>query len=311
MINLENKKVIVTGAGSMIGKSATKKLEERGAFVHKVLHTECDLLDYNQTIKVFENFQPDYCIHAAGYNGNINFNKLYPSDIFYNTTVMGVNTLKACAETGVEKVVSVLASCAYRSTNDSLRERDFNEGLPDKSVEAHGLSKKALYYYSKQIHKQYGTVAVCTIFNTAYGPHDSFNVNKTKVVGGLIKKFTDASKNKEPRVTCWGTGKPRRELIYCEDAAEGVIQALEKYTVVDYPINIGYNKDISIKELAELIASIVEFEGEICWDLDKPDGQFRKILDSSRMKEYNINIENPVSLETGLRKTIQWYKENS
>jgi len=90
-----------------------------------------------------------------------------------------------------------------------------------------------------------------------------------------------------------------------------VIQALEKYTVVDYPINIGYNKDISIKELAELIASIVEFEGEICWDLDKPDGQFRKILDSSRMKECNINIENPVSLEAGLRKTIQWYKENS
>ena len=90
-----------------------------------------------------------------------------------------------------------------------------------------------------------------------------------------------------------------------------MIQALEKYTVVDYPINIGYNKDISIKELAELIASIVEFEGEIYWDLDKPDGQFRKILDSSRMKEYNINIENPVSLETGLRKTIQWYKENS
>jgi len=224
---------------------------------------------------------------------------------------MGVNTLKASAETGVEKVVSVLASCAYRSTNDSLREGDFNEGLPDKSVEAHGLSKKALYYYSKQIHKQYGTVAVCTIFNTAYGPHDSFNVNKTKVVGGLIKKFTDAAKNKEPRVTCWGTGKPRRELIYCEDAAEGVIQALEKYTVVDYPINIGYNKDISIKELAELIASIVEFEGEIYWDLDKPDGQLRKILDSSRMKECNINIENPVSLEAGLRKTIQWYKENS
>jgi len=311
MINLENKKVIVTGAASMIGKSVTKKLEERGAIVHKVLHAECDLLDYNQTIKVFEDFQPDYCIHAAGYNGNINFNKLYPSDIFYNTTVMGVNTLKASAETGVEKVVSVLASCAYRSTNDSLREGDFNEGLPDKSVEAHGLSKKALYYYSKQIHKQYGTVAVCTIFNTAYGPHDSFNVNKTKVVGGLIKKFTDAAKNKEPRVTCWGTGKPRRELIYCEDAAEGVIQALEKYTVVDYPINIGYNKDISIKELAELIASIVEFEGEIYWDLDKPDGQLRKILDSSRMKECNINIENPVSLEAGLRKTIQWYKENS
>ena len=136
MIDLRDKVVIVTGAASMIGRSVTRKLEERGAIVHRVLHQECDLLDYSQAKKVFDTVKPDYCIHAAGYNGNINFNKLYPSDIFYNTTVMGVNTLKACAETGVKKVVSILASCAYRSTNDPLKECDFNDGLPDKSVEA-------------------------------------------------------------------------------------------------------------------------------------------------------------------------------
>lgn len=310
MIDLRDKVVIVTGAASMIGRSVTRKLEERGAIVHRVLHQECDLLDYSQAKKVFDTVKPDYCIHAAGYNGNINFNKLYPSDIFYNTTVMGVNTLKACAETGVKKVVSILASCAYRSTNDPLKECDFNDGLPDKSVEAHGLSKKALYYYSKQIHKQHDITAVCTVFNTAYGPHDSFNIDKTKVAGALIKKFVDAAASEEKEVVCWGTGKPRRELIYCDDAAEGVVQALEKYSDVDFPVNIGYNKDISILELAELISDIVKYKGKIVWDTERPDGQYRKILDSSRMQDCDIEIEKPVSLREGLEKTIHWYKNN-
>jgi|TARA_Y100000296_G_scaffold84357_1_gene117478 GDP-L-fucose synthase len=309
MISVKDKKVLVTGAASMIGKAVVAKLEKRGAIVYELLHEDCDLLDFEQTLRVFKAFEPEYCIHAAGYNGNINFNKLYPSDIFYNTTVMGLNTLKACALVGVEKVVSTLASCAYRSTDDPLREQDFNLGLPDRSVEAHGLSKKALYYYSKQIYKQYGTLAVCTIFNTAYGPHDSFNVNKTKVVGGLIKKFTDAVENDDQKVVCWGTGRPRRELIYCDDAAEGILQTLEKYNDVEQPINIGFNKDISIKELAELISSIVGFRGDIVWDLDKPDGQYRKILDSTRMKEYNIEIKKSVAIEEGIVKTINWLKE--
>ena len=109
---------------------------------------------------------------------------------------------------------------------------------------------------------------------------------------------------------CWGTGNPRRELIYCDDAAEGVIQTLEKYSDVNYPINIGYNRDTSIKELAKLIAKLAGYKGEIRWDINRPDGQFRKILDSTRMKEYGIDIKNRTTLEEGLEKTIQWYKEN-
>tara|TARA_R110002050_G_scaffold129291_1_gene250815 strand:+ start:51 stop:989 length:939 start_codon:yes stop_codon:yes gene_type:complete len=309
MTELKNKKVIVTGASSMIGRAVVKKLRERGAHVYELLHRDCDLLNFKETIRVFEKYNPDYCIHAAGYNGNINFNKLYPTDIFYNTTIMGLNTLKACAHVGVKKVVSALASCAYRSTDQALKERDFNEGLPDKSVEAHGLSKKSLYYFSKQIYKQHDVIAVCTIFNTAYGPHDSFDVNKTKVVGGLIKKFSDAVANNEKEVVCWGTGSPRKELIYCEDAAEGLVQALEKYYDVNYPINIGYNQDISIKDLASLISRLTGFKGEITWDRTRPDGQFRKLLDSSRMKECGIEIKNPVSLEKGLEQTIKWYNK--
>jgi len=294
----------------MIGRATTKILQHRGAIVIPVLHDECNLLDYAQTYNEVKNAKADYCIHAAGYNGNISFNKLYPADIFYNTTLMGLNTLKACAELDVKKVVSTLASCAYRSTDDELRESDFWVGLPDESVEGHGLSKKTIHAFSKQIHKQYGTIAVCTVFNTAYGPYDSFDVHKTKVVGGLIKKFVAAAAHNEDTVECWGTGKPRRELIFCEDAAEGVVQALEKYDDVMFPINIGFNEDINIKELAETISRLAGFKGELYWDKTKPDGQYRKILDSSRMDEYGISLTSRTSLEDGLNKTIQWFRKN-
>lgn len=308
MIFLKDKKVAVTGANSMIGRSIVKTLASRGAIIDSIIHEECDILKYEQIYDRIKKFKPDYCIHAAGYNGNINFNRKFPSDIFFNTTVMGLNTLKACALLGVEKIVTPLASCAYRSTEEELKEEQFHIGMPDTSVEAHGLSKKAIFYYSRQIFKQYGALAVCTIFNTAYGPYDSFNVDKTKVVGGLIKKFVDAKMNNDKEVVCWGTGTPRREFIFCDDAAEGMVQVLEKYPVVDYPINVGFNRDVSIKELAETVSKIVGFEGKIAWDTTRPDGQYRKILNSNRMRDYGILIEDNTSLEDGLQKTIEWYK---
>jgi len=310
MIDLKRKKIAVTGASSMIGRAVVKGLEERGAIVVPVLHENCDLLNYNGVERLFFRINVDYCVHLAGYNGNILFNRNYPADIFYNTTLMGLNTIRACATTGVKKMVTPLASCAYRSTDDILVETDFDDGVPDASVEAHGLSKKAVYHYSRQVYKQHRLQAVCTVFNTAYGPHDSYDIDKTKVVGGLIKKFTEAADSGNKTVECWGTGMPRRELIYCYDAAEGIIQALEKYTDVNIPINIGFEEDISIKELAALIAELTGFKGEIVWNTDKPDGQYRKILDPSRMAEYKIEIENKTSLRDGLHRTIEWYRRS-
>jgi len=309
MISLENKKVLVTGANSMVGRSIIRALRNRNSIVDPVLHSDCDLLEYDQIFNRIKESQPDYCVHAAGYNGNINFNKNFPSDIYFNTTIMGLNTLKACALLGVRKIVTPLTSCAYRSTTEELKEDSFHVGMPDISVEAHGLSKKAIFYYSRQIYKQYGTLSVCTIFNTAYGPYDSFDVNKTKVVGGLIKKFIDATENNNKEIICWGTGNPRREFIFCDDAGEGIVQSLEKYSIVDCPLNIGFNEDISIKNLAEIIAEIVGFKGRIVWDTSRPDGQFRKILNSDRMKEFGLVLKNNTSLYEGLTQTIEWYKQ--
>lgn len=310
MIEIENKKILVTGANSMIGRSIVEKLKSRGAIVYPVYHSSCDLLDIKQVDNFFNQVMPDYCIHAAGYNGNIKFNSLYPADIFYNTAIMGLNVLKMCVKYNVKKIVTLLASCAYQSTDQELNEKDFFLGMPDESVEAHGLSKKTLFYFSRQIYKQHDIKAVCTIFNTAYGPYDSFKLEKTKVVGGLIKKFVDAVENNNSEVECWGTGNPRRELIYSADAAEGVIQVLEKYDCTESPINVGFNEDISIKDLANLISEITGYKGKIIWNDTYPDGQFKKILNSSRMKEFNIEIKERTSLRDGLEKTIKWYKEN-
>jgi len=311
MINLKGKKIVVTGANSMIGRATVSLLKKRGAIVVALKRDDCDLRFYDGTERLFYRISVDYCIHLAGYNGNILFNRDYPADIFYNTTIMGLNVIRACVSSGVKKVVTALASCAYRSTDDLLVENEFNIGMPDPTVEAHGLSKKTVYHFSRQAHKQHGLQSVCTVFNTAYGPHDSYDVNKTKVVGGLIKKFTEAAKNGDDVVECWGTGQPRRELIYCYDAAEGIIQALEKYDDVESPINIGFGSDVSIKELAETIADISGYEGDIYWNTKKPDGQYRKLLDASRMEQYNIKIDNRTPLREGLEKTIAWYRDRS
>jgi len=310
MIDIKGKKVIVTGANSMIGRSVIKELQKREAIIDPVYHEECDLLNYEECLSRFKKSNPDFCIHAAGYNGNISFNRKYPADIFFNTTIMGLNTLNACTKVGVKKIVTLLASCAYRGTSQELKECDFFLGMPDPTVEGHGLSKKTLFYYSKQLYKQHGIRAVCTIFNTAFGPWDSYDLNKTKVAGGLIKKFVDAVEKNEEEVVCWGTGKPRRELIYCDDAGKAVVEVLQKYEDTNLPINLGFGEDISIKDLATKIANIVHFTGKIVWDTNRPDGQFRKLLNSDRSREYKIKIKNPKNLDEGLVETIKWYREH-
>lgn len=310
MINLKNKNIIVTGPKSMIGRSVIKLLKKREANVWPLSHEEVNLLDQDETFKVINNINADYCLHLAGFNGNIRFNSIYPADIFFKTTQMGLNVLYACAENGVAKTVSVLSSCGYRAGEEPLKEEDFLNGEPDESTEAHAYGKRDLLIYSKLLHKQLDYNAVCSIFNTTYGPYDSFDLNKTKVVGSLIKKFVDAVEDGADEVECWGTGNPRRELIYCDDAAEGIIQTLEKYNDPTKPLNIGFNEDIKLQELSQKIADAANFKGKILWDLSRPDGVSRKLLDSSRMKDFNITI-NQTPLEVGLKNTIEFYKEQN
>lgn len=308
MLELSNKTIAVTGANSMVGKSLIRYFEERNVKIQPVYHEEHDLMDYKQAKMAI--WGADYCFHCAGYNGNIDFNKKYPADIFYRTSQMALNVLTACREKGIVKVVSPLASCAYPN-EDILKEEDFLNGSPHPTVEAHGLSKRIIQAYSRQLKKQYGFNSVCVIFNTCYGPHDSFDVDKTKVVGGLIKKIHDAKKLGKKSITCWGTGKPRREFVYVDDASLAMVHALTHYEDCYNPLNIGSGKDVSVKELATLIANILDYKGEILWDTSKPDGQYRKLLDISTLEKLTDNKEFPkialTNLKDGLIKTIEWW----
>ena len=309
MINLENSKVLVTGGEGFLGSAICSTLKERKAEPIILRHKEVDLLNLYGLINYLNDTKPDYCIHCAGYNGGIEFNRMYPADILYANTVMGLNLYHACEYAQVKKTISIMTSCAYPDTGmEILKEDTFWNGLPNKTIRGHGIAKRILQAAAEAYKEQYDFFASTVCVTNLYGPNDTFDLVRTKVVGALIKKFVEAKINKDEEVECWGTGNPKREFMYVYDAAEAVIQALEKYDDSHLPLNIGTGTDITIKELVEYIVDKSGYTGKVNWNTDKPDGQLKKLLDTTRMKEY-IKIK-PISVEEGIEKTVQWYMSN-
>lgn len=304
-------RVMVTGGESMIGRAVRRVLLDRSISIDIVPHSECDLLDEQQVRLRFSQFRPHYVIHAAGYNGGIEFNKMYPKDIFDKTIRMGLNVLDMSCRFKVEKVVSIISSCAYPDLKvEELEEEDFWNGMPNSSVECHGFAKRFLEAYSRQINRQHNTHFISVVLNNSYGPYDSFDPLKTKVVGAMIKRFVDAKKQNLPYVECWGTGAPLREFVYAGDAGKLIVRALERYDCETMPLNLSTGQEISIKELAETTARVVGYEGEIRWN-NKADGQMRKRLSTKRMVGYLYPDDSFVStpLEEGLALTLDWYRK--
>jgi len=309
MIDIKDKKVLVTGGEGFLGRAIVSKLLEKEANPIIVRHGEVNLNDLQTLIHFLNSVKPDYCIHAAGYNGGIEFNRMYPADILFSNTVMGLNLHHACEYVGVKKLVSIMTSCAYPDTGmEVLKEEDFWNGLPNGTIRAHGIAKRILQAASEAYNKQYELNSVAVCVTNLYGPNDTFNLVRTKVVGALIRKFVEAKTEEEEEVECWGTGDPMREFMYVDDAAEAIIQALQKYDDHSQPLNIGTGKDISIKELVEYIKEAVGYEGDVFWNTEKPDGQMKKLLSVEKMKDY-IDIE-PISVKDGIIKTVGWYSLN-
>ena len=309
MINLEGSKVLVTGGFGFFGGGICKALETRGSKAIPVDSQNANLLDLEAFIQLLDAVRPDYCIHAAGYNGGIEFNRMYPADILYTNTVMGLNVHHGCEYLKVKKVLSIMTSCAYPDTGmEVLKEDTFWNGLPNKTIRAHGVAKRILQAASEAYGEQYDLKAVTACVTNLYGPHDTFNLVRTKVVGALIRKFVEAKLEDSDEVECWGTGAPMREFMYVDDAGEAIVQALEKYEDSSLPLNIGTGINISIKQLVDYIVAAVDYDGEVDWNTNKPDGQMKKLLDVSRMKDI-IEIS-PISVEEGIKKTVDWYDSN-
>lgn len=313
-MELFNKRVMVTGGESMIGRHIVDSLRLRNCIVDPCPHETVDFLDILQADAYFRSFNPEVVIHAAGWNGGIEWNKRYPATIYHRNVRMGLNVLTMAAMNQVEKCVSVMASCSYPDTEvkvEEYKEDTLWDGLPNPSVECHGLAKRTLCDYSRLLSKQYDLEFVTVCLTNCYGPHDSYHPDKTKVVGALIRRFVEAKQQGLKEVSCWGTGRPLREFMYCADAARMIVQAAERYHDSTHPINIGSGDEISIYELTSLIAGKVGYEGKINWGTEDQDGQLRKKLDLTRMwGQLEPERVDFTSLEDGITTTIDWYIEN-
>jgi len=307
MINLKDKKVIVTGGAGFLGKFVIKKLKDKNCkdiFIPKI--EEYDLKNLETIKKMYRDARADIVIHLAAVVGGIGANRENPGSFFYDNLIMGIQLMEQARLTGIEKFVALGTICAYpKFTPVPFKEENLWNGYPEETNAPYGLAKKMLLVQSQAYRKQYGFNSIFLLPVNLYGPGDNFDPKSSHVIPALIKKFHDAKINNQSEVIVWGTGKATREFLYVEDCAEAVVLATEKYDKQD-PVNIGAGFEISIKDLAEKIKKIVDYKGKIIWDTSKPDGQPRRCLDTSKAyAEFGFKAK--VSFDEGLKKIIDWY----
>ena len=268
---------------------------------------DMDLTKWENCVKVVKG--ADVVIHLAAKVGGIGFNKKYPATLFYDNAIMGIQLMEAARQAGVQKFVAIGTVCAYpKYTPVPFKEEDLWKGYPEETNAPYGIAKKMLLIQAQAYREQYGFNAIYLLPVNLYGPRDNFHPEYSHVIPALIRKIFEAKESEEDYITLWGTGKPTREFLYVEDAAEGIILATEKYNKSD-PVNLGSGWEISIKDLAELLLELIGFDGEIRWDASKPDGQPRRRLDVSKAeKEFGFKAK--VDLREGLKRTIDWYEAN-
>jgi len=250
--------------------------------------------------------RPDIVIHLAARVGGIGANREHPAEFFYDNLMMGVQLLHESWKAGVQKFVAIGTVCAYpKFTPVPFREEDLWNGYPEETNAPYGLAKKMLLVQSQAYREQYGFNSIFLLPVNLYGPGDNFDPDSSHVIPALIKKFVEAKQRGNKQVVAWGDGSPTREFLYVDDAAEAIVLAAREYDSSE-PVNIGSSFEISIRELTELIAELVGYEGEVVWDTTKPNGQPRRKLDISRAnREFGFRSRTP--FRDGLRQTIDWY----
>lgn len=307
---LKNKRITVTGGSGFLGCHLLKNLKDHGCANIKI----ADLPEYNLTNitdiqRMYEKTKPQIVIHLAAKVGGIGFNQEKPAELFYDNLIMGAQLLHEAYLHDIEKFVALGTICAYpKFTPVPFKEENIWNGYPEETNAPYGLAKKMMLVQSQAYRQQYGFNSIFLLPVNLYGPGDNFDPRSSHVIPALIKKCFDAIDAREDKIEVWGTGSATREFFYVEDAAEAIYQATLSYNKSE-PVNIGTGSEISIKNLTKLIVKLTGFTGKISWDKSKPDGQPKRMLDTSKaLKEFGFSARTDII--TGLYKTIEWYRIN-
>ncbi|MBS0653753.1 MAG: GDP-L-fucose synthase [Verrucomicrobia bacterium] len=304
------KKLLIFGSTGLIGSACKRHFLEENSFdLLMPLRNEVDLLNQDQVRSYFIKNKPDYVILAAGIVGGIQYNATFPADFIVKNLTMQLNAFAAANETEVKKFIFFASSCMYpKVCEQPMKEELLLTGPLEQTSASYAIAKIAGIQMAKAYNQQYQTDRFAAVIpNSVYGPNDNFSPEKGHVLSVLIQRFHKAKMANDPSILLWGTGEPRREFIYSDDLA-AAIGFLLPQTNIPLPLNIGVGYDISIKELAEHLANVVGYQGEILWDTTKPNGTLKKLLDNQKITK--LGWEPSVSFEEGIHQTYNWYLTN-
>jgi len=304
-----SRRVFLTGGGGFLGGFLRERLQrEQPLEILAPRASELDLRDAAAVRNYLRAHRPDVIIHAAAVVGGIGANRLHPGRFFYENAIMGIQLIEEARLANVAKFVCLGTICAYpKHTPVPFREENLWDGYPEETNAPYGIAKKALLVQLQAYREEYGFNGIFLLPVNLYGPRDTFDLQTSHVIPAMIRKFIEAKSSGQRTVVLWGDGSPTREFLYVEDAADAIVRAGEAYDGSD-PVNVGSGEEVTIRELAALIAAKTGFEGEIVWDTTKPNGQPRRRLDVSRAEQL-FGFRARTSLAEGLQRTIDWYGE--
>ncbi len=312
-MDLKENKIIITGGAGFLGSFVVEKLKEiekvpkENIFIPR--SKDYDLRKKEDIEKMLKDFPADIIIHLAAKVGGIGYNQENPATLFYDNLMMGTQLIELSRLHGIKKFVAVGTVCAYpKFTPIPFREEDLWNGYPEETNAPYGLAKKMMLVQAQAYRKQYGFNIIYLLPVNLYGPRDNFDPKSSHVIPALIKKISEAKKNKS-FVEIWGTGNASREFLYIEDCAEAIVSATKNYDESE-PVNIGAGQEVTMKNLVKEICALIDFNGEIKWDTTKPDGQPRRCLDISRADKL-FGFKAKTSFREGLARTLIWYVFNS
>jgi GDP-L-fucose synthase len=297
-------RALVTGGGGFLGSHLVARLEAAGHDVFVARRRDYDLTRYDDAERMYADSQPELVFHLAAEVGGIGANREHPGRYWYANLMMGAHVLELSRIFEVRKTVIAGTVCAYpKFTPVPFNEDDLWNGYPEETNAPYGVAKKSILVGAQSYRDQYGLDAIYLLPANLYGPRDNFDLNTSHVIPALIRKMVESS----GEVVLWGDGSPTREFLYVDDCADGLVLAAERYDGAD-PVNLGTGVETSIRELAETIADLTGFEGEIVWDTSMPNGQPRRQLDASRAKQL-FGFSAGTELRHGLARTIAWYRD--